>query len=109
MKNVYDGIISLDQNGEATVTMPSYFEAANSDFRYQLTSVGAPASGLPVSSEICSGKFSISGGAPGKKVSWQVTGVRADKWALANHPGVEIEKAEDKKGTYLHPELFGAN
>lgn len=105
MKNVYDGTIVLDSKGEATVSLPSYFESANSDFRYQLTAIGASMPNLFVSVEVSNNQFSISGGAPGKKVSWQVTGVRADKWALANHPGVEITKKTPD--TYLHPELFG--
>jgi len=35
VKNIYDGVITLDVNGEATVVLPSYFEALNTDFRYQ--------------------------------------------------------------------------
>lgn len=107
MKNVYDGVITLDPKGEAVVSLPSYFEAANSDFRYQLTAIGASMPSLFVSIEVANNQFSIGGGVAGKKVSWQVTGVRADKWALANHPGVEIVKKTS--GTYLHPELFGAD
>ena len=105
MKNVYDGVVVLDDQGNAEITMPVYFEAANSDFRYQLTGMGAAMPNLHVASEVSQGKFSVAGGVAGMKVSWQVTGVRADKWALANHPGVEIEKKE--KGFYLHPELYG--
>lgn len=44
---------------------------------------------------------------PGKSVSWQVTAARADKWAKANHPGVEVEKSADEKGLFMHPTLFG--
>lgn len=105
MKNVYDGVVVLDMNGTATVTMPSYFEAANSDYRYQLTAVGAAMPNLHVSAKINGGQFTVAGGVAGAEVSWQITGVRADKWALANHPGVEIDKK--KQDTYLHPELFG--
>ena len=35
MKNIYDGVITTDANGDATVVMPDYFEALNKDFRYQ--------------------------------------------------------------------------
>lgn len=107
MKNVYDGVAVLDTSGSANVKLPSYFEAANSTYRYQLTAMGVSMPGLYVSKEVNGNTFSISGGVPGAKVSWQVTGVRADKWALANHPGVEIDKPTEKHGTYLHPELFG--
>ena len=39
MKNIYDGVVVLDGSGEATIELPSYFEALNKDFRYQLTCV----------------------------------------------------------------------
>lgn len=108
MKNVYDGVVTLDASGNANVTMASYFEVANSDYRYQLTAIGASMPNLHISSEVFKGAFSIAGGKAGAKVSWQVTGIRADKWALANNPGVEIEKTEDEKGFFMHPELHGA-
>lgn len=107
MKNVYDGVADLDANGEVVITMPSYFEAANEDFRYQLTALGAAMPDLHISSEIKDCAFKISGGKASKKVSWQITGIRADKWAKANHPGVEIEKSKEEKGHFMHPELFG--
>ena len=40
MMNIYNGVISFDQNGEAVVTLPEYFEALNRQFRYQLTPIG---------------------------------------------------------------------
>jgi len=107
MKNVYDGVSTLDTSGVAVIKMPSYFEAANSDYRYQLTAIGAAMPDLHVASEMANGQFTVAGGKAGMKVSWQVTGVRADKWALANHPGVEITKKPEEKGKYMHPELFG--
>ena len=58
--------------------------------------------------EVSGGSFAIGGGVAGGKVSWTITAVRADKWALANHPGVEIDKG-DSKGKFVHPELFGAS
>jgi hypothetical protein len=44
---------------------------------------------------------------PGKKVSWQVTGVRHDAWAGAHRVQVEEEKTGTERGHYLHPELLG--
>jgi len=41
------------------------------------------------------------------KVSWQVTGIRKDAFAEANHTDVEIEKSAGEKGRYIHPEVFG--
>jgi hypothetical protein len=46
MKNVYDGTVTLDANGRASVVLPDYFEALNRDFRYQLTAIGAPGPNL---------------------------------------------------------------
>gem|GEM_PF-6415545 len=40
MKNIYDGVVELNQNGEAWVTMPKWFQALNAEFRYQLTCIG---------------------------------------------------------------------
>jgi len=40
MKNVYDGVVVLDANGQAVVELPYYFGAVNKDFRYQLTCIG---------------------------------------------------------------------
>jgi hypothetical protein len=42
MKNMYDGVVTLDQNGEAEIELPDWFGALNKDFRYQLTAIGAP-------------------------------------------------------------------
>ena len=40
MMNVYNGNVVTDKRGMATVVLPEYFEALNSDFRYQLTVIG---------------------------------------------------------------------
>ena len=107
MKNIYDGNVTLDQQGEATVNMPDWFEALNSDFRYQLTSVGTASPDLHVSQEIKNRQFKIAGGKAGQRVSWQVTGIRQDAYAKAHRSPVEVEKTGDEKGKYIHPELFG--
>jgi hypothetical protein len=106
MKNIYDGVVALDDNGEAWVTLPDWFEALNRDFRYQLTSIGAFMQ-LYVAEEISGNRFKIAGGLPGKKVSWQVTGIRQDAWANAHRVPVEEEKEGVERGAYLSPELFG--
>ena len=107
MKNVYDGVIRLDAKGEAWVSLPDYFEALNRDFRYQLTSIGAPAPNLYVAEEVSGNRFKIAGGKPGGKVSWQVTGIRQDAYANANRIPVEEVKPPAEQGYYLHPELYG--
>jgi trimeric autotransporter adhesin len=105
MMNIYNGVIVLDKHGKAVVDLPGYFEALNQDFRYQLTSIGAPGPNLFVASEIKGNKFIIAGGKPGAKVSWQVTGIRHDAYADAHRIVVEEDKGKER-GTYLHPELF---
>ncbi len=107
MKNMYDGVVALGAGGEAVITLPEWFGALNRDFRYQLTCVGGFAP-VYVAEEIANNQFKISGGRAGLKVSWQVTGIRQDAWANAHRIPVEELKPEEERGTYLHPELFGA-
>ena len=107
MKNVYDGVITLDQNGEGTVELPLWFEAINSDFRYQLTPIGSAAPDLYIAKEISNNQFKIAGGTPGLKVSWQVTGIRQDVYAKSHRLEIEMEKKQNEKGKYLHPEEHG--
>jgi hypothetical protein len=107
MMNIYNGLVVLNEAGEATVTLPDWFEALNRDFRYQLTAIGAPGPNLYVAEEVTSNHFKIAGGKSGARVSWQVTGVRHDAWAEAHRIPLEVEKTGDDKGKYLHPELFG--
>jgi hypothetical protein len=89
------------------VDLPDYFEDLNRDYRYQLTSIGAPGPGLYIAREVFANRFRISGGKAHAKVSWQVTGIRQDAYANANRIQVEEEKPANQRGTYLHPELFG--
>lgn len=107
MMNIYTGNAVLDSNGEATVSLANWFEAVNTDFRYQLTAIGAAAPNLHIAKEIANHEFQIAGGVPGMKVSWQVTGVRQDAYAKAHPLVVEVVKPERERGTYLHPEAFG--
>ena len=106
MKNVYDGVVSTDAKGFATVTMPDWFEALNRDFRYQLTTVGQFAQAM-VAKEIQNGAFTIQTDKPNVKVSWQITGIRQDAYANAHRIPVEEEKSDAEKGHYIFPELFG--
>jgi len=39
----------------------------------------------------------------------QVTGVRQDAWANAHRIPTEEDKPAEKRGTYLHPELYDAS
>ncbi len=107
MKNVYDGVVVLDVNGEAEVELPEWFEVLNRDFRYQLTAIGAPAPNLYIAQKITNSRFRIAGGNQGLEVSWQVTGIRKDFWAQAHPLMVEAEKPHNERDHYLHPEVHG--
>jgi len=109
MKNIYDGIAVLDANGEAVIELPAWFEPLNHDFRYQLTSLGAPGPNLYIAQEIANHHFSIAGGTPSMRVSWQVTAIRHDAWAKAHPMQVEEEKSAEERGYFLQPELHGAS
>lgn len=108
MMNIYNGVVTLDANGSAWITMPDYFQALNRDFRYQLTSLGRPQPNLYVAKEISHNRFKVAGGKAGGRVSWQITGIRHDAYANAHRVQVEVEKSTGERGTYLHPELFEA-
>jgi hypothetical protein len=105
MMNIYNGTVVTDANGEAVVAMPEYFEALNRDFRYQLTVIGTFAQAI-VADEIKGNRFAVKTSVPNVKVSWQVTGVRHDRWADQNRIPVEEVKPEAERGHYLHPEVF---
>jgi hypothetical protein len=106
MMNIYTGNVTTDGSRLATVQLPEWFEALNTDFRYQLTAIGQFAQAI-VASEINDNQFSIRTDKPNVKVSWQVTGVRHDAFANANQIPVEVEKAAADRGHYLYPEAFG--
>ncbi len=106
MKNVYDGTAYLDQNGEAWIALPNYFQALNTKFRYQFTCIGGHAP-IFLAQEIQNNQFKIAGGTPGLEVSWQVTGVRQDLFARKNPLVVEAEKTGSHRGRYHHAEAYG--
>lgn len=127
MKNIYDGVVALDDNGETEIELPDWFGALNKDFRYQLTAIGAPGPNLYIAEEISNtttkhgsdndssgdnnningNRFKIAGGTSGMKVSWQVTGIRKDPWANAHRIQVEEDKPDKDRGYYIHPVLYG--
>lgn len=106
MMNIYNGNITTDANGFATVTMPDYFDALNKDFRYQLTVIGTFAQAI-VKEEMHGNTFVIQTSQPTVKVSWQVTGVRNDKYANAHRVVPEVAKEGRENGKYIHPFEWG--
>lgn len=107
MMNIYNGVITLDADGNAIVELPDYFEALNRDFRYQLTAIGAPMPELYIATEVSANQFKIAGGAPNARVSWEVTGVRQDASAITHPIIVEEDKPKQHLGRYLDPGAYG--
>lgn len=105
MMNIYNGNVILDQNGEAQVELPDYFEALNMDFRYQLTCIGGFAQ-VYIAEKIEGNQFKVAGGSPGLEISWQVTGVRNDPLAQKDRVVVEVDKELENKGYYLHAKAY---
>jgi hypothetical protein len=93
MLDVYTGTALLDSHGEAGVRLPDYFQALNRDFRYELTCIGAYAP-VFIKKEISNNEFTIAGGRPKIQVSWIVTGVRKDAYAIKHPIVVERDKPE---------------
>jgi hypothetical protein len=104
--NVYSGNVTTNENGDAVVTLPNWFEALNSDFRYQLTVIGTFAQAI-ITEKIKGNRFAIKTNASNVEVSWQVTGVRSDPTARKFKFDIEEEKRKDERGYYLNPDAFG--
>jgi len=113
--NFYRGTATLDAQGRAVVTLPSYFARINTKPSYQLTAVGAPMPMLHVSARISDQAlhagalqapgdpvlpcwFAIDGGVPGGAVSWRVEAVRNDEFVRRNGAPVEVEKPDHERG-----------
>ena len=106
MKNMYDGVVTLNDQGEAWVDLPQWFEAINANLCYQLTALGTPAPGLYIAQKMQANRFKIAGGSPHMEVAWQVTGIRQDPVANANRIVPEEEKSAEVKGKYLYPRAY---
>ncbi len=106
MKNIYDGNVVTDSRGEATVTLPDWFESLNRNFRYQLTVIGEFAQAI-VGKKIQGNQFIIRTNKPNVEVSWQVTGIRKDAYAEKHRIPVEQDKPAKERGFYLHPGDYG--
>ena len=103
--NIYSGNVTTDNNGQAVIALPNWFEAINQDLRYQLTVIGTFAQAI-VGEKVKNNRFIIKTNAANVEVSWQVTGVRSDA-AMHNHPfKVEQDKPERERGHYLSPDAY---
>jgi hypothetical protein len=105
--NIYRGSTVTDDEGRAVVRLPDYFEAANKDFHYQLTTVG-PNTQAWIIQKIQNNTFIIGTNQPRVEVFWTVTAVRNDPYARHFMLPAEIEKQGDMRGRYLLPELYNA-
>jgi trimeric autotransporter adhesin len=107
MMNIYSGNVTTDELGLATVTLPDWFQAENTDFRYQLTVVDERFAQAVISKRIENNQFTIHTNATNVQVSWQITAVRQDAYAKAHPMVVEPVKGAKERGFYQHPELYG--
>jgi hypothetical protein len=98
LTNLYNGNVVTDRRGFAVIRLPRYFQALNRDFRYQLTVVGRTFAQAIVWQEIEKNRFTIKTSRPRVKVSWQVTGVRHDRYALEHPLRVERTKPAALQG-----------
>ncbi len=103
--NIYSGNVTTDTNGKAWVNLPGYFEDVNRDFRYQLTVIGDFAQAI-IGQKIQAGRFEIRTDKPNIEVSWQVSGVRNDRFMKKFGAPAEVDKTGRWKGKYINPELY---
>ena len=106
MMNVYNGNAITDANGFVTVELPDYVENANKDYRYQLTPIGQFAQCI-IKEKVKGNKFVIQTDKPNVEVSWMITGIRSDPYANQNRIVPVVDKDQNEKGKYLHPEAYG--
>jgi hypothetical protein len=105
-ENVYDGNVTTDGRGFATVHLPPYFSAANTDPRYQLTVIGSFAQAVIWKPEHHN-RFVVRTDRPWVKVSWQVSGVRDDPYARTHREPAQQLKPPAARGHLLHPGAYG--
>ncbi len=111
MMNIYNGVVTTDDKGYATITMPGWFQALNQDFRYQLTVIDETDGDDFVLAKVVKGvadnRFTVRASKGGVKVSWQVTGIRHDAFARDQRIPTEEFKSESERGMFLYPQGFG--
>jgi len=106
-QNFYVGNVVTDAKGFAWVELPDYFQQINTNFKYQLTVVGKSFAQAVVWEKIKGNRFQIRTNQPNIEVSWEVKADRNDEYVRRSRPRDVMEKDEQERGTYQHPELFG--
>jgi hypothetical protein len=106
-ENVYNGNITTDGRGYATVRLPGYFDAENIDPRYQLTVTSSNGWSARVVKPIADNRFVIQTDKPYVTVSWQVSAIRNDPYARTQRRPAERLKAAGERGRYLYPQGYG--
>jgi hypothetical protein len=105
MMTIYNGYVVTDDDSRADILLPEYFEALNEDFKYQFTPIQQFAQ-VMLEREIENNRCVIRTDKPNVRVSWQVTGIRGDRYARMRRIEVEEEKTTAERDRYLHPELY---
>jgi hypothetical protein len=106
-ENVYNGDVTTDARGYATVSLPPYFDAVNADPRYQLTAIGSFAQPIVWHKERHN-RFVIRTSKPRVEVSWQVSALRNDPTIRRLGQGAaEQLKPRSQRGRYLDPAAYG--
>ena len=105
-ETVYNGNLTTDAGGYATVALPAYFDAESIDPRYQLTVIGSFAQAVVWTQE-SHNQFTIRTNHGRVKVSWQVTGIRNDPYARSVRAPAEQAKPAADRGKYLYPAGYG--
>ncbi len=107
--NVYTGVITTDAQGQATITLPEYFDAINRDPRVQLTVEDDSDDFVmaKVVGGVKDGSCRLRTNKPLVKVYWEVKAVRNDLWVRTYGAPVEEAKSHHDRGTYQHPEFYG--
>lgn len=108
-QNFYNGNVSTDGSGTATVALPPYFSSINKNFKYQLTVIDGSEDFVlaKVSKTISGNSFEIRTSKPNVQVSWRVEADRNDKCMQFTVATDEREKPSSERGTYQHPEYYG--
>src|SRR6185503_15398121 len=90
---------------------PDYFEAINTNFKYQLTVVDESDTAefvwAKVVEKIKTNRFRIRTNLPHVEVSWMVFADRNDKRVQFNKPTDVRDKTGNEKGRVEHPEYYG--